>query len=175
VKADKEHRPDVEAALRVICDKNEIMLQSTAEITDMIDKMVGGIIGALWVTLALSFVVAAFGVVNTLTMNVLEQTREIGMLRVVAMTRRQVRRVVLAQAAIVGIVGLAPGIVTGLFIAYILNLIMLPVFGYSIRFDPYPVMIAECFFGGLLIILIAAWIPARRAAHLDLTTAMRRE
>ena len=48
----------------------------------------------------LGFVVAAFGIANTLTMNVLEQTRELALLRVVAMTRRQVRRLVLAQAAI---------------------------------------------------------------------------
>lgn len=175
LKAADGHRAEVEKALHALCDKHEVMMQSTAEISDMIDRMVGGVIGALWVTLALSFIVAAFGVVNTLTMNVLEQTREIGMLRVIAMTRNQVRKSILAQAAIVGIVGLVPGLATGLLIAYLLNVIMPTAFGYSIKFEPFPLMMAQCFFGGMIIILIAAWLPARRAAYLDLTTAMRRE
>ena len=48
----------------------------------------------LWGILILGFVVAGFGVFNTLTMNVLEQTRELGLLRVVAMTRRQIRKTI---------------------------------------------------------------------------------
>ncbi len=48
---------------------------------------------------------AAFGVVNTLTMNVLEQTRELGLLRIVAMTRGQVRKAILTQAAMIGAMG----------------------------------------------------------------------
>ena len=57
--------------------------------------------------LVLGFLVAAFGIANTLTMNVLEQTRQIALLRVVAMTRRQVRKLILSQAVIIGAIGLA--------------------------------------------------------------------
>ena len=92
-----------------LCRKYGVVLQSFADISRMIDSMAGGIHGCLWGILVLGFIVAAFGVVNTLTMNVLEQTREFGLLRAVAMTRRQVRRTILAQAAILAGVGLCPG------------------------------------------------------------------
>ena len=62
----------------------------------------------------LGFVVAAFGIANTLTMNVLEQTRELALLRVVAMTRRQVRKMVLSQAGIIGLIGLVLGTLAGI-------------------------------------------------------------
>jgi putative ABC transport system permease protein len=53
---------------------------------------------SLWLLVFMGFVVAAFGIVNTLTMNVLEQTRELGLLRIVAMTKKQVRRTIITQA-----------------------------------------------------------------------------
>ena len=55
-------------------------------------------IAGLWGLLVLGLVVGAFAIANTLTMNVLEQTRELALLRVVAMTRWQVRKTILAQA-----------------------------------------------------------------------------
>ena len=96
-------------------------------------------------------------------------------IRVVAMTRAQIRKSILAQAGIMGVVGLAPGIASGVAIAYMMNLVNLPAFGHAIEFVLHPALLAECFFGGLAIILVAAWLPARRAAHLDLVTALRRE
>ena len=66
-----------------------------------------------WGLLALGFVVGSFGIANTLTMNVLEQTRELALLRVVAMTRRQVRRTIIAQAVIIGFIGLGLGVAGG--------------------------------------------------------------
>ena len=61
-----------------------------------------GVVGGLWGLLVLGSSSAAFGIANTLTMNVLEQTRELALLRVVAMTRCQVRKTILAQAVIIG-------------------------------------------------------------------------
>ena len=95
-------RPDslgaVHDALAQIARRHQLMLHSFADLSRMLDRMMGGVIGGLWAILALGFVVAAFGIANTLTMSVLEQTRELALLRVVAMTRRQVRRFVLSQA-----------------------------------------------------------------------------
>ena len=56
--------------------------------------MINSVVGSLWMLLALGCTIATLGLVNTLTMNILEQTREIGMLRVIAMTRSQVRRMI---------------------------------------------------------------------------------
>ena len=99
----------------------------------MLDQMMGGVIGGLWAILALGFVVAAFGIANTLTMNVLEQTRELALLRVVAMTRRQVRRLVLLQAGIIGLIGLGLGIIDGISTAYAIGASMMPLLGYPVE------------------------------------------
>ena len=71
-------------------------------------------------------------------MNVLEQTRELGLLRIVAMTKKQVRRTILMQALIIGGVGLPPGILLGVGVAYVINLAMMPSFGHPVKFELHP-------------------------------------
>ena len=80
-----------------------------ADLVRAVDSLMANVYAAMWAMLAAGFVVAAFGVVNTLTMNVLEQTRELGLSRVVGMTRGQVRSYVISQAALIALVGLLPG------------------------------------------------------------------
>ncbi len=67
--------------------------------------------------LALSVIVSLFGIVNTLVLTVFERTRELGMLRAVGMTRRQVRRMIRHESVITaligGVLGIALGIVLG--------------------------------------------------------------
>ena len=65
----------------------------------------------------IAVIVAALGVINTLTMSVLERTREIGMLRGVGMTRWQVVKMILAEAGTVGVMGGVFGVVYGLFMS----------------------------------------------------------
>lgn len=177
VKAERSALFKVEVTLKDLVEKhgNGLMLQTWADMRRMVDAKVNGIIGGLWVLLALGFIVAGFGIANTLTMNVLEQTRELGMLRIVAMTRSQVRKMILSQAAIMGFIGLVPGTIVGAGIAYLFNRAGEGEFGRSITFTLHPMM----FFGALLaayvIVIIAAWLPAQRAARLQLTEALRYE
>ena len=74
------------------------MLHSFTDLSRLLDTIVDGVVAGLWGLLVLGFLVAAFGIANTLTMNVLEQTREIALLRVVAMTRWQVRKLILSAS-----------------------------------------------------------------------------
>ena len=117
----------------------------------------------------------ALGMANTLTMNVLEQTRELALLRVVAMTRRQVRKTILAQAAIIGVIGLFTGTLGGVVGSYTINLSSIPLFGHAADFAIHPVLVVSCFGIGMAIILLAAWIPAERAARLNLMIALQYE
>ena len=64
--------------------------------------------------LALSVIVSLFGIVNTLVLTVFERTREIGMLRAIGMTRRQVRRMIRHESVITALIGGVLGIVLGL-------------------------------------------------------------
>jgi putative ABC transport system permease protein len=117
--------------------------------------------------------VSSVGVTNTLTINVLEQTREIGLLRIVAMTRNQVRRTIFTQAMIIAILALVPGIIAGVAVAYLINLSMMPVTGHAVKFTFHPLLLGGGFVIGLIIVSLAAWFPANRASRLDLPTALR--
>jgi putative ABC transport system permease protein len=175
VTAQPDRLSEVHEALSQIARREQLMLQSFSDLTRMLDRMMGGVIGGLWAILVLGFVVAAFGIANTLTMSVLEQTRELALLRVVAMTRRQVRRLVLVQAGIIGLIGLGMGVVAGIATAYAINLSMMPLLGYPVAFVVYPWLLAACFGFGLILVLIAALAPAARAARLDLLIALQYE
>jgi putative ABC transport system permease protein len=175
VKAAHDKLKQVESSLRDLAGKHGVLLQSYAELTGMIEGMMSGVIGSLWGLLVLGLIVAAFGVVNTLGMNVLEQTRELGLLRVVAMTRGQVRKAIVAQAAMLGLLGIVPGLPAGVAMAYMMNLSTLPVIGHPVAFTLHPLLLAGGLAVSLAIVLAAAWIPAERAARLDLATALRYE
>ncbi|MCE9545531.1 MAG: FtsX-like permease family protein [Planctomycetia bacterium] len=163
----------VEQALRTLSANHGVLLQTKREVLGLIDAMMKGLVACLWFLLVVVFMVAAFGVVNTLTMNVIEQTRELGLLRIVAMTRRQVRKMILAQAALLALIGLTPGVLAGLGVAYIINLSMGPLMGHPVTFVVHTQLTVACFATAFMIVLAAAWFPATRAARLKLTEALQ--
>ena len=137
--------------------------------------MILGIDGCLWGLVALGFIVAAFGLVNTLSMNVLEQTREIGLLRLVAMTKRQVRRTILVQAMLLGFLGVATGVIAGLGVAYLMNLTMWEAIGHEIALGFHPWLLAITLFGASVLTGLAGWLPARKAANINMIEALHYE
>ena len=175
LKADIHALDDVRARLKTLCDKNDLHLQSFSELRVRTDAIANGIIGSLWGLLGLGFVVAAFGIANTLTMNVLEQTRELAMLRVVAMTRAQVRKTILAQATIIGAIGLVTGSIGGMVGAYVTSLCSKAVLGQAVDFSLHMGLVAMSAMAAMVIILVAAWIPSERAARLNLLLALKYE
>jgi putative ABC transport system permease protein len=164
-----EARPTLE---KLVADEG-LLLQSVSDIQHKIDGMMAGVVGALWGMVALVLLVAAFGVTNTLTMNVLEQTRELGLLRIVAMTRDQVRKTIFAQALMMGLLALIPGIAAGVGVAYLINLATYPITGHPVEFDFHPLLLGGSFVLGMVVVAIAAWLPAERAARLSLPQALR--
>jgi len=140
---------------------------------EFIDNQTGAlknILNVFYVLLALSVIVSLFGIVNTLVLTVFERTREIGMLRAIGMTRRQVRRMIRHESVITaligGALGIALGIVLGGLLVYRVDFIVfsLPV-GSLIVFA-----IASIFVG-----ILAAIFPARRAARLNVLAALQYE
>ena len=175
VKANPKDLANVEKRLRALCEESGMMFQSYADLVKVIRDTLNGVVGGLWAVLALCSVIAAFGLINTLAMNILEQTREIGMLRVVAMTRWQIRKMILAQALIMGIIGIVPGVLTGLWIHYVINLTTMPVTGHAVLFTIYPWLLAGAPIFELMVVVVAAMVPAERAARLNVSSALQYE
>lgn len=149
-------------------ESNEAMKEEALEITSQAFSMFD-------VMAAIAVIVAALGVVNTLTMNVMERTQEIGMLRGVGMTRRQVSKMILAEAGMIGIIGGVLGILFGLFQSRLFVLGANRTQGYQLGH----VLPVEGLVIGLLIALVvsqlaAVW-PARRASTLRIIEAIQYE
>jgi putative ABC transport system permease protein len=138
-----------------------------------IDNQISGlksVLNILYVLLALSIVVSLFGIVNTLVLSVFERTREIGMLRAVGMTRRQVRRMVRHESVITAFIGSVIGIALGIALGALLS--------SRVDFIAFTVPV-----GSLITFVIAGWIvgllaaifPARRASRLKPLEALSYE
>lgn len=175
VRAEPAMRKPLEANLRSICDQYGLMFQSHADLVGVIRNTINGVVGGLWAVLALGSIIAAFGLINTLGMNILEQTREIGMLRVVAMTRKQVRRMILSQALIMGLIGIVPGVFAGIWISYLINMTTMQVTGHDVQFRIYPWLLGGGLAFELIVVILAALIPAERAARIQLSSALQYE
>jgi putative ABC transport system permease protein len=120
------------------------------------------ILNILYVLLGLSVVISLFGIVNTLVLTVFERTREIGMLRAIGMTRRQVRSMIRHESIITALIGAAIGIVLGLILA---ALLILKVDFIVFSFPTSQVIVFVV--ASIVVGLIAAIFPARRAAKLN--------
>ena len=165
----------LESRLKQACEEDGLMLHSFAQLRRRLDDLLNNVVVGLWGIMGLGLVVSAFAVANTLTMNVLEQTREIAMLRMVAMSRRQVRKTILSQAAILGLIGVTAGLAGGVIAAVLTNACSPAVTGRPISLHFHPSLLAGTFAVALVMILVSAWLPARRATRMNLLVALQQE
>ncbi len=175
IKAKPGYAAELEPQLRILEAEHGLMLQSFGEIVRLIDATVAGTTSGLWVLLVLGLVVGALGVVNTLTMNVLEQTRELGMLRAIGMRRRQIIKTVVGQAAIIGWIGILTGAASGVALSHTFNACLRSMFGRYMPFVLRPEFALALVVSGLAVVLISALVPARRAANLNILQSMRQD
>ncbi len=138
-----------------------------------ISDALGRIFGLFDALAAVAVLIAALGIVNTLTMNVIERVREIGILRAAGMTRGQVWRSVVVEAGILGLAGALLGIVLGLLVGGL----MVGLSGG--RFDvatgiPWPI-IGLALVLGVVVAMLAAAYPARLAGRLSIVRAVQYE
>ncbi len=131
---------------------------------------------ALFDVLALiAMIVAALGVVNTMTMNVLERTQEIGMLRSLGMKRIQVVKMILAESGIMGLIGGIFGLGFGLFLSRLFLMALTLIQGYDLTYVmPVEGIVVSAILALIVSQLAGLW-PARRAAGIRIIESIRFE
>lgn len=142
------------------------------ELKDSQKQQINGLLAMIYVLLALAVVVSLVGIVVTLILSIYERTRELGMLRAIGMSRRQIKRMVRYEAVITAVLGALAGLILGVIFAFLLG-IPLESEGFTLS---YPIV--TLLFILLLTALagvLAAIYPARKAAKLDVLEAVSYE
>ncbi|NMC54470.1 MAG: FtsX-like permease family protein, partial [Chloroflexi bacterium] len=160
---------------RLYGDRYKLSVESNLLIKQRITTLMDQAFGMFDVLAVLALLIAALGVVNTLTMNVMERTQEIGMLRGVGMTRWQVVKMVLAEAGLIGLIGGVIGLALGVILSRIFLASMMAMSGYDLE---YTLPLEGVLLGvmvALVVSQIAALLPARRAARIAVLEAIHYE
>jgi putative ABC transport system permease protein len=169
-------RPGESAAARrqiedaIARDFPNVRIDSRTQFQDMQEGTVDQFVAGLVALLVLSEIIAVLGIINTLLLSVYERTRELGLLRVVGMSRTQVRRMVRGESIIIAVIGCVIGLGLGIFWGW--------AFTTALReqgldqFDVPPLQIALFLVFSVIAGAFAAWLPAWRASRLDLLEAI---
>lgn len=143
------------------------------QIQGAIDSELSRIFGLFDALALVAVLVAALGIVNTLTMNVIERVREIGILRAAGMTRSQVWRSVVVEAGIVGFAGALMGVGAGLVIGFAMVALA---GGRADLADVVPwAIVGAAFVLGVTVAMLAAAYPAHIASRISIIRAVQYE
>ena len=162
------------AAIQPVTDRfPTVVAENRVEFRQSQQDQLNSFLAVIFVLLALSLVIALIGIANTLALSVFERTREIGLLRAVGMTRRQLRRAIRWEAVIIAIFGAILGLILGVIFG-VAAVVAIPDTFINTVSIPYGSLIVYLVIAGLAGI-VAAILPARRAARLNVLDAISHE
>jgi putative ABC transport system permease protein len=145
-------------------------IQTESQFKKNQERGINLLLSMLYVLLSLAIIISLLGIVNTLILTVFERTRELGMLRAIGMTRRQVRTMIRHEAVVTALLGAALGIPVGIVLALMVGeAIKYPAF--TIPWVTLAIFVVAAIFVGIL----AAIFPARRAGRLNVLEALQYE
>jgi ABC-type lipoprotein release transport system permease subunit len=125
-----------------------------------------------YVLLALSVIISVFGMINTLVLAVFERTRELGMLRAIGMSRRQIRRMIRHESIVTALIGAALGLPLGVLLAALTTRALGSLgIGFHVPAQELAYFVLLAVVAGIG----AAVLPARRAARLNVLHALQYE
>ncbi len=166
----------VEARLRaVVDDYPQFRFVSGREYFAEFSKQFDAIFAGVYIMLVVLALPSLIAILNTLAIGVIERTREIGMLRAIGATRRQVWRTIVAEALLLAAIGTAFGLLAGLYLGYVMvqGMGASGVFRMEYSFPLAGILAATAV--GLIFGVLAALFPARQAAQMEIIKALRYE
>lgn len=157
---------------RMAADFPTVNVQSNAEFKEEFEGQIDQLLALLYALLAISLIISLFGIVNALVLSIYERTREIGMLRAIGTTRRQMRAIVRYESIITAVIGGVLGIAIGILFAWVLTQGLADQgIEFSLPVGTLVVFLVLAIVAGVL----AAVLPARRAARLKPLDALHFE
>ena len=151
-----------------------VQAQSVAQIRQQLSSSVNALLGVVSGLLALAIIIAVFGIANTLSLSVLERTRESALVRALGLTKRQLRRMLSVESGVTALVGAVVGVALGIgfgraVIAALGGMSSIDVFSVSyVQIAVFVVVAGVCGW-------IASVLPARRAARASLVGSLADE
>jgi len=175
VKAKPDVTPDASRAAvdRVVADFPSVQVKDQAEYKQQQSKQINQVLLLFYVLLALAVVIAIIGIINTLALSVLERIRELGLLRAVGMTKRQLRAMIRWESVIIAVLGAVLGLAIGTFFGWTLvrGLNNQGITEFQLPVGTLLGFVAAAALAGVL----AAVFPGRRAARIDMLRAITTE
>ena len=160
------------AAVEKITDASPIaVIDSAAETKAQLNTQVDQVLGFIWALIGLAVIIALFGIANTLTLSVLERTRESALLRALGLTKGQLRSMLVIESVLMAVMGAAIGLVLGIGFGWILVKAMSSA-SFAITFAVPAGQIGAMLLAAVLAAMLAAAMPARRAGRTSVVAGM---
>ena len=158
---------------RIVDPVPTVSLKDQEEFAGEFKDSINQLLFLIYALLGLAIIIAVLGIINTLALSVIERTREVGLLRAVGMSRRQLRRMVRLESIAIAVLGAVLGVVMGVVFGVVLQRAIADQ-GLDVLSVPY-VNLGVFVLVAALVGILAALLPARRAARLDVLRAITTE
>ena len=162
-----------EAIDRITARYPDVTIQDQTDYKATQAKAIDQFLGLVTALLVMAVVIALFGIVNTLSLSIYERVRELGLLRAVGMSRTQVKRMIRVESVIIAVLGALLGVAIGILFGVAMQRALSKI-GVTELSIPVPQLIVYVIVAGVAGV-VAAIVPARRAAKLNVLQAISYE
>ncbi|MEU6774882.1 FtsX-like permease family protein [Streptomyces sp. NPDC046759] len=151
----------------------QVQVRNQTDYKKLVHDQIAVLLYLVYALLGLAIVIAVLGVVNTLALSVVERTREIGLLRAIGLERRQLRRMIRLESVVIAVFGAVLGLGLGLVWGVCMQQV-LALRGLTALAIPWSTIVAVVV-GSAVVGVVAAWLPALRAARMNVLAAIAHE
>lgn len=174
----KEDVPEVKEKITRILTKahgeEDFQIMTSSQMQESANTILGLINAVLIGIAAISLLVGAIGIMNTMFMSVLERTKEIGIMKSIGATNKMIRNIFLIESGFIGMAGGIIGLIIGFIIAVIVSVIASSS-GFAMNITPDPMIFVGSVAFAMIVGMVSGYIPAKNASKMDPVDALSRE